>query len=148
MKLRPSILISLLACLLAGAGSLPSCHRETKSKPKKKAEAMAQLNKERSAVIKFALEARKVFEWRLAQPVPSSESERRNLLTELSRRMEKIPADDLPDDLDSPWQRMLQCWKSLAENSNPAPTLRETGAQAAAELNKNLAARGIVEIRF
>ena len=148
MKLRPSVYLAMVACLLVAAGGLPSCHREAKAKSKKKAEALAQLNKERSAVLKFAQEARKVFEWRLAQPVPSSESERRNLLTELSQRMAKIPADDLPDDLGSPWQRMLQCWKTLAENSNPAPALRETGAQAASELNKNLAARGIVEIRF
>jgi len=131
--------VTCLALLLA----LVACREEKKpSSSNKRArleEAMAQGAKEQSAVATFANALREVIDWRQTQPAMNEA-----LVREVLARLEKLPAQDLPQDLAKPWSQVVNAWQARAKGNADD----KAGTQAAQGFNAALAARGIIDVRL
>lgn len=139
------------ALLLGLTLIITGCHKKQpeKSKPSKRQreEAIKQSSEEQTAINAFVSAVREVMLWNQSQPL-STEAERQQTIKALSEKMEKVPAKGLPDDLSKAWSEMLKSWNSLAKATKPDASLVQQGAKAADDLNRQLAARGIVGLKF
>lgn len=128
----------------------PACKKkeEKKSARRQHEEALQKTNAEHKAVKAFADGIRGVFEWQQAQPLVQSETDRRTLATALAQRMAQVPAKDLPSDLQHAWSAMLAAWQALAAQPQLSDAQRQQGTDAAAELNRQLLAVGVVDLHF
>ncbi len=135
----------ILLCLFAA----PACKKREapKSKRAQHEEAAAKASFKQAAVMKFGNALREIFQWRQSQPT-KTEAERKALLKEIAKRMKQVPAEGLPNDLQDAWQPMLSAWQVLADNPGSDAALRDAGAHAATKLNSELAAQGLMDIRF
>lgn len=144
---RRSRLIVAVAVACASA----ACHKapeKPKSPKRKREDAIMQASAEQRALDKLTDGVRDVLRWAQTQPVTTTAAERQNLERELAQRMEQIPTKGLNDDLAKAWQRMLDAWKELAKSETPDAALRDKGAKAAAELNRQLEAHGVMDLKF
>ena len=129
----------------------PACKKkkeEQKSARRLREEALQKNTAEHKAVKAFADGIRGVFEWRQTQPLLQSETDRRTLAAALAQRMAQVPAKDLPPDLQSAWSAMLAAWQALAAQPQLSDAQRQQGTDAAAELNRQLLAVGVVDLHF
>lgn len=142
----PGRITVLLAMAVLTLGAV-SCRKkeDPPKKPRKLQEILTTAHKERQAVRDFAEALREMLEWRQTLPVPLSEQDRGQIV----RRMAQIPApDDLPEPLALSWRQLLQFSQILTgEKPGRRPTQQE-GADAAAELNRQLALHGYGDLRF
>lgn len=141
----------LICLLLVIATASSGCHKKAE-KPKKSAklqreDAIQQASDEQTALNKFVASVREILAWNQSQPV-ATEAERQQTVKALAQKLEQVPAKGLPEELSNTWQTMLKAWKELAKNPSPDATLRDQGAKAADELNRQLAARGVSGFRF
>ena len=142
-----SLFLRSLACLLVLIFALPACKK--KDPPKRKREdVVAEASRERRKISSFARALRKVIEWRQDQPLSNTEPARQALIKGVVEQLTAIPATELPADLDKAWQRMLKAWQSLAAATTIDAALAKEGREAAAELNRLLAANGYPDVRF
>ena len=102
---------------------------------------------EQQALNAFVEAVREILLWQQSQPV-AAEAERQQTVKALAQKMEQVPVKGLPQELSSAWNPMLKAWQALAKTSAPDAALREQGAKAAEELNRQLAAHGVTGIRF
>lgn len=134
----------LVASVIAG------CHKkqpEKKSSTRQRQDAIAQANKEQTALNAFVAAVREVMVWNQSQPL-TSDAERRRTIETLAGKMEKVPVKGLPAGLSDAWSGMLKSWQSLAKTTKPDAALLQQGSKAADELNRQLAARGVMDLRF
>lgn len=136
----------VLAVVFINAG----CHKPEKPKSAKKRyeEAVAKGSQEQMAVTKFAAALREILQWRQSQANIQSESQRQSMVKTLAEKMNQVPVEALPSEVLKAWESMLKAWRTLASTSTPSAFLRQTGEQAAQELNRQLEAHGVVDIRF
>lgn len=139
------ILAVAIACAAAACHKAPE---KPKSAKRKRQDAILQASAEQRALDKLTDGVRDVLRWAQTQPVATTAAERQNLERELAQRMEQIPVKGLHDDLGKAWQRMLDAWKELAKSETPDAALRDKGAKAAAELTRQLEARGVMDLKF
>ena len=145
-RIRRCITHLIVLTVIASAG----CHKKQekpKSAKRQREEALQLANDEQVAVDKFVASVREVLQWHQLQPV-TSEAERHQTVKALAQKIEHVPVDGLPQDLSSAWKSMVKSWQALAKTATPDDALREEGARAAQELNRQLLARDIVGIRF
>ena len=121
---------------------------EQKSSRRLREEALEANTRDHIAVKKFADAVREVFQWRQSQPIIHSEAERHALAKELAARLENMPTENLHEDLVKAWRAMRECWRTAASSPTLSDAQRQQGAQAAAELNQQLAARGVLDLHF
>ena len=147
--MKPSLLKSLRVFLL-----LPVLCLACKKKPEQKStrrlheEALEANTRDHVAVKKFADAVREVFQWRQSQPIIQSEAERRALTKELAQKLETMPTENLTEDLRLAWKKMRECLRTAATTPTLSDAQRQQGAEAAAELNRQLAARGVLDLHF
>lgn len=140
----------ILCLLLPLALTATGCRKKSenrKSGKKQREEAIKNANDEQAALTKFTGSVREILTWYQAQPV-ASEAERAQTRKAMAEKMGKVPVKDLPDDLAKAWIPMREAWQALAKAGSPDASLREQGARAAEELNRQLTARGVTGIRF
>lgn len=145
-RIRRCIAHLLVLTVIACAG----CHKKQekpKSAKRQREEALQRANDEQVAVNKFVASVSEVIQWHQLQLI-ASEAERHQTVIGLAQRMEQVPVDGLPQDFSSAWKSMVKSWQALAKTSTPDEALREEGARAAQELNRQLLARDVVGIRF
>ena len=111
-------------------------------------EALEANTRDHVAVKKFADAVRAVFRWRQSQPIIHAEADRHALAKELGARLENMPTENLPEDLVKAWRAMRESWRTAASSPTLNDTQRQLGARAAAELNRQLAARGVLDLHF
>ncbi len=142
----PALLRSI-TCLAITAFALSSCH---KAPPKKKRqEIVADAVRDRRMTDNFVNSLRKVMEWRQTQPIADTEESRRTLIKSVVKRLDEVPASNLPADLGSAWARMLKCWHALdARPESAEGALKAEGAAASAELNRLLKAAGYPDVQI
>lgn len=135
-----------VALVFAGAG----CRKPEKPKSAKKRyeEAVAKNTREQMALDKFTASLREILQWRLSQEAVSSETQRQEVVKKLADKMRQVPTEGLSPEILKAWDAMLHSWQALAANPTPAKALRESGAEAARELNRQLEAHGVTDIRF
>jgi hypothetical protein len=121
---------------------------EQKSSRRLREEALEANTRDHVAVKKFADAVREVFQWRQSQPVIQSEAERQVLAKELALRLNNMPTENLPDHLVKAWRAMRESLRAAAKSPTLSEAQRQQGAQAAAELNRQLAARGVLDLHF
>lgn len=138
----------LLLCLPVLFCAACKKKEEKKSSRRLREEALLKATAEHSKVKAFTDGVRGVFEWRQTQPATLSEADRRALASALAQRMAQVPAKDLPPDLQNAWAAMLTAWQSLAAQPQLTDAQRQQGARAAAELNRQLAAAGVIDLHF
>ncbi len=144
LSLPPTV---MLACLALAA---TSCHKkQEKRKPggKQREEAILKSSAEQAALNRFAVSMREILEWYQTQSV-ETDADRRQAVKSLAEKFTKVPVEGLPEDIAKAWAEMLGSWRKLAESRAPDAALRARGAKAAQELNRHLAARGIVGLVF
>lgn len=139
--LRVSLLLPLL-CL--------ACKKKEEQKSSRllREEALEANTRDHIAVKKFADAVREVFQWRQSQPAIQSEAQRQALAKELALKLENVPTAYMPDDLAKSWRAMRESLRTAAKNSTLSEAQRQQGAEAAAELNQQLAARGVLDLHF
>jgi hypothetical protein len=145
-RIRRCITHLLVLTVIACAG----CHKKQekpKSAKRQREEILQRANDEQVAVDKFVASVSEVLQWHQLQPIASGPELHQTVIA-LAQKMEQVPADGLPPDLSSAWKAMLKSWQALAKTATPDDTLREDGARAAQELNRQLLARDVVGIRF
>ena len=121
---------------------------EQKSSRRLREEALEANTRDHVAVKKFADAVRAVFRWRQSQPIIHAEADRHALAKELGPRLENMPTENLPEDLVKAWRAMRESWRTAASSPTLNDTQRQLGARAAAELNRQLAARGVLDLHF
>jgi len=121
---------------------------EQKSSRRLREEALEANTRDHVAVKKFADAVRAVFRWRQSQPIIHAEADRHALAKELGARLENMPTENLPEDLVKAWRAMRESWRTAASSPTLNDTQRQLGARAAAELNRQLAARGVLDLHF
>jgi len=121
---------------------------EQKSSRRLREEALEANTRDHVAVKKFADAVREVFLWRQSQPMIHAEADRHALAKELGARLENMPTENLPEDLVKAWRAMRESWRTAASSPTLNDTQRQLGARAAAELNRQLAARGVLDLHF
>lgn len=144
MYRRLTCLILSIAVVGAGCRKKPE---KRKSAKRQHEEAIMQANDEQAALNKFASSVREILLWQQSQPV-ASDADRQHIVNALAQKMEQVPVKGLSQDLSNAWIPMLKAWQALAKTSAPDAALREQGAKAAEELNRQLAAHGVTGIRF
>lgn len=142
---RATALLLGLTLLITG------CHKKQPEKPKsskrQREDAIKQASEEQVAMNAFVSAVREVMVWNQSQPV-STDAERQQTIKSLAEKMDKVPVKGLPDDLSKAWKEMLKSWQALAKTPKPDTSLVQQGSKAAEELNKRLAARGVVGLMF
>ncbi|MEY4483709.1 MAG: hypothetical protein RL693_1161 [Verrucomicrobiota bacterium] len=135
---------------LALTFGIAGCRKPEKPKSEKKryAEAVLKRSQEQMAVNKFAAALREMLQWRQTQSNIESESQRHVLVKQLVEKMNHAPVEGLPEDLQKAWEQMFKSWQALASGQGSDASLRESGALAARELNAQLVANGVIDIRF
>ena len=121
---------------------------EQKSSRRLREEALEANTRDHVAVKKFADAVRAIFRWRQSQPIIHAEADRHALAKELGARLENMPTENLPEDLVKAWRAMRESWRTAASSPTLNDTQRQLGARAAAELNRQLAARGVLDLHF
>jgi hypothetical protein len=121
---------------------------EQKSSRRLREEALEANTRDHVAVKKFADAVREVFRWRQSQPMIHAEADRHALAKKLGARLENMPTENLPEDLVKAWRAMRESWRTVANTPTLSDAQRQQGAQAAAELNQQLAARGVLDLHF
>ena len=139
-----SLIVIALSFVVVGAGCRKKADKPKSSK-KKREDMIQQANAEQAALMDFVKAVHGVLAWHQSQPADIA---RQSMLQGLVEKMERVPVKGLPDNLAKAWSLMLDSWQSLARNPSPDASLREQGARAADELNRQLAARGVTGIRF
>ncbi|MBX7207723.1 MAG: hypothetical protein K1X78_05410 [Verrucomicrobiaceae bacterium] len=148
MKLMRRLLPQLL--LVAFALACAGCKKQEKPKSAKqqREDIIRRGNEEQAALGRFTAAVREIIVWRQSQPDAADAAARGQLAAALAQRMEKVPVAGLADDLAKAWPPMLKAWRDLAKAGEPAESLREAGARAAADINRCLSAHGVTDIRF
>lgn len=140
-------MIALLLC----SALITGCHKKqpekTKSSKRQREDAIKQASEEQTAMNAFVTSVREVMVWNQSQPI-TSDAERQQTIKTLAEKMEKVSVKGLPDDLSKAWSQMLKSWQALARTTKPDTSLVQQGAKAADELNRHLAARGVVGLKF
>lgn len=130
---------------------ITGCHKKQPEKPKtskrQREDAIKQSSEEQTAINAFVSAVREVMIWNQSQPV-TSDAERQQTIKTLAEKMEKVPVKGLPDDLSKAWSETLKSWQALAKMAKPDASLVQQGTKAADELNRQLAARGVVGLKF
>ncbi len=141
-----NFLVLALALTISNAG----CRKPEKPKSEKKryAEAVLKRSEEQMAVNKFAAALRDILQWRQTQASIQSEPQRQSMIKQLAEKMNQVPTEGLPLDLQKAWEHVFKAWKALASSQGTDASLRETGALDARELNAQLEAHGVIDIRF
>ena len=135
----------ILVCTLVM--TLGAC-RKAPPKPKSQNELTTEATKQRRTVTSFARGIRNIVEWRQTQPVAKTEQVRWDLITEVVKKLDDIPADDLPSDLAETWSQVLESWHQLTKEPNANPDLIRKGEEATKKLNLLLAANGHPDVRL
>lgn len=134
-----------VSCLVLLVVIFPGCKKPPK---RKREEIVAESSRERRRVDNFAYALRKVIEWRQTQPVADSDAARKNLIKGVFKKLDQIPADELPNDLQRTWKRMLRAWRALAKDTTVDEDLIKEGADAASALNQLLEQYGYPDLRL
>jgi len=144
----PRYFFSAVTAAVIGA-SLCACHRDKegdKSAPKlKRQDILARAEKERLAINAFASSLREILEWRQTLPVPLADADRQAVLEKLQQVA--IPAN-LPSSLADAWKQILAVSQQLSAAGIPKDSLRQQGASAAAELDRQLTSYGYPDLKF
>jgi len=124
-----------------------------KEEPKKstrrlREEALQKMSAEHQAVKAFTDAMRGVLEWQQTQPLIQTAAERQAQTTALVRRMAAVPIQNLPPDLRKAWSDMLTVWQQFATQPQLSEAQRQQSSRTAEELNRQLAAVGIVDLHF
>ena len=135
------LVVSALALMLG------SC-RKAPPKPKSQSQLALEATKQRRMVTNFARSIRNVVVWRQSQPVAETEEIRRTVIAELVRKLDEIPATELPPQLAEVWARLIDCWHQLAREPNASQELIQKGEQATQQLNILLASNGHPDVRL
>lgn len=146
-RIHRSLACLILSITVVVTGCLKKKPEKPKSARRQHEQAIVQANDEQAALDKFAGAVRDILLWNQSQPA-ASEAGRRQNVNALAQKMEQVPVEGLPQELSKAWDLMLKDWQALAKTETPAAALREQGAKAAAELNRQLAAHGVTDIRF
>lgn len=105
-------------------------------------------SRERRKITNFANAIRKVLEWRQEQPLSDSEEARRALIKAVAAKMDEVPHEGMPANLEQAWKDMLNAWHKLAATASPDEALAERGAAAAEKVNAFLVANGYPDLRL
>lgn len=141
------------AALLCLAGG---CKKESESKPKppKKAALASQALQERRALnqVEAVLRELAVPPGDSTDGKPQADATPAVRAGNMLEKLKSVPAGDLPDQLQGPWQEMIKVVGEVAASAKSAAVvpkeLVERGTAAAGALNEALAREGLVDFRF
>ncbi len=153
MSLPPSHLLCLAAaCFIVG------CHKAPPAKTGKarRDESSVRQSQEREATENFARAIRGVMEWHHAQPLPKGQAEQATTVQEFSKRLQSVPAKDLPPEVLKAWKALQHASQQLATllayPKTPSPTelkkRKDEGKKAGETLNQWLERQGFGELHF
>lgn len=136
--------------VVASAVIFSGCRKKeekAKSPKKQREENLIKVHDEHLVFDSFVRAVKGVFEWYETQ-LPVTDATRQQTAKALFEKMEKVSVTGLPPEFRTGWQEMVEAWRGLAKSDSPGVELKEAGARAAQELNRQLEERGILELKF